>query len=84
MAVPIMYSTHCPKCKVLEVKFQRKGVEFETIDDVEVMKEKGFKHAPQLEIYGTVYDFMDAKKLIDDFDPEVGTFESFVEYKRAE
>lgn len=56
----ILYSTHCPKCKVLETKLKQKGIEFEEINDVEIMKSKGFVTAPKLEVDGVVYDFKEA------------------------
>jgi glutaredoxin-related protein len=60
MGKVILYSTHCPRCKVLTLKLQQKGVEFEEINDVEVMTAKGFKEAPKLEVDGTVMDFKEA------------------------
>jgi glutaredoxin len=60
----VLYSTHCPKCKVLETKLKQKGIEFEEINDVEIMKSKGFVSAPKLEIDGVVYDFKEAVEWI--------------------
>ena len=84
MSKPILYSTNCPKCKVLTVKLEKKGIDFDVEGDIEVMKKKGFKHAPQFEVNGEIFDFTGARKLIDEYDPEVRTFEAFVAYKRAE
>lgn len=56
----IFYSTHCPQCKVLETKLKQKGILFEEVNDIDVMKEKGFMSAPVLEVDGTVYDFKSA------------------------
>lgn len=55
-----LYSTHCPKCKVLEMKLKQKNINYEEINDVEVMKAKGFMSAPKLEVDGTIYEFKDA------------------------
>lgn len=55
-----LYSTHCPKCKVLEMKLKQKNINYEEINDVEVMKAKGFMSAPKLEVDGEIYDFKDA------------------------
>ena len=60
MGKVIFYSTHCPRCKVLELKLKQKNIEFEEINDVEVMTEKGFKEAPKLEVDGVVMDFKQA------------------------
>ena len=56
----IFYSTHCPKCKVLETKLKQKAILFEEVNDINVMKEKGFMSAPVLEVDGAVYDFKSA------------------------
>jgi glutaredoxin len=60
----VLYSTHCPKCKVLESKLNQKGINYEEINDVKVMREKGFMSAPNLEVNGVVYDFKEAVKWI--------------------
>ena len=56
----ILYSTHCPKCRVLETKLKQKGVDYEEVNDVELMMQKGFMTAPKLEVDGVVYDFKEA------------------------
>lgn len=60
MGKVILYSTHCPRCKVLTVKLQQKEIVFEEVNDVEVMTAKGFKEAPKLEVDGVVMDFKQA------------------------
>ena len=42
----ILYSTHCPKCNVLQKKLDQKQISYEEITDVETMKEKGYLSAP--------------------------------------
>lgn len=60
MGKVILWSTHCPRCKVLETKLKQKNIEFEENTDVESMKAKGFQEAPKLEVDGVVMDFKDA------------------------
>ena len=60
----VLYSTHCPKCKVLALKLKQKGINYEEINDVEVMKSTGFVSAPKLEVDGVVYDFKEAVEWI--------------------
>ena len=60
MGKVILYSTHCPRCKVLTAKLQQKNIAFEEVNDVEVMTAKGFKEAPKLEVNGVVMDFKQA------------------------
>ena len=60
----VLYSTHCPKCKVLEAKLNQKGINYETNTDVELMTQKGFTAVPKLEVDGVVYDFKEAVEWI--------------------
>ena len=56
-----LYSTHCPKCSVLETKLKQKGVQFKINEDIEAMKAKGLKAAPALELgNGRILDFSEA------------------------
>lgn len=52
-----LYTTHCPKCKVLETKLKQKGIEYKEINDVDYMIALGLKNAPALQIDGE--DMMD-------------------------
>jgi glutaredoxin len=56
----VLWSTHCPRCKVLETKLKQKNIEYEEINDVEQMKARGFTEVPKLEVNGVVYDFKGA------------------------
>ena len=60
MGKVILYEHGCPRCKVLKSKLDQSGVEYETVNDVEVMKSKGFTEAPKLEIDGATMDFKEA------------------------
>lgn len=56
----ILYEHGCPKCKILKMKLDKSGIEYETVSDIEVMKAKGFQEAPKLEVNGVVYGFKEA------------------------
>ena len=64
----ILYSTGCPKCKVLEKKMDSAGLEFKIETDNEKVKDAceklGTLSVPILEIDGRVYGFTDAVKII--------------------
>lgn len=60
MGKVILYEHGCPKCKILKMKLDQKGVVYETVNDIEVMKVKGFTEAPKLEVDGVVYGFKEA------------------------
>ena len=55
-----LFSTHCPKCNVLEKKLQQKNISYEEVNDVEIMKEKGYLTVPILEVDGMIMDFKTA------------------------
>lgn len=59
-----LYSTGCPKCKILEQKLSLKNIEYNIVDDVNIMLSKGFTSAPMLEIDGIAFDFPDANKWV--------------------
>ena len=56
----ILYEHGCPRCKVLKTKLDQSGIEYETINDVEKMKEMGFNEAPKLSVDDVVYGFKEA------------------------
>lgn len=59
-----LYTTHCPKCRVIETKLNQKHIEYNIVEDKDVMIEKGFKFAPVLEVDGEYYDFIKANAWI--------------------
>ncbi len=59
-----VYSTGCPKCKVLLKKLAEKGIQYEECNDTEIMKEKGIQFLPVLEINGDLLDFKQATEWI--------------------
>lgn len=61
----ILYTTHCPKCKILEKKMNDKNIQYEMITDEDVMIEKGFMSAPMLEVDGNIMKYPDALKWIE-------------------
>ena len=52
-----LYSTNCPKCRVLEMKLKQKGIKFEIEIDINKMISLGIQSAPVLAIDGKLYDF---------------------------
>lgn len=64
MGKVILYQHGCPRCKVLKVKLDQKGIQYDEVTDIEVMKEKGFQEAPKLEVDGVVYGFKEAVEWI--------------------
>ena len=61
-----LYSTHCPKCRVLEIKLKQKNIEYEECNDIDEMMKKGILSAPYLEIDNELLDFGKAVKWINE------------------
>ena len=60
----VLYTTHCPRCNVLEQKLKAKTIEYEEITDVDLIEEKGFKQVPVLVVDDEVMDFVTANSWI--------------------
>lgn len=61
-----MYSTHCPKCKILETKLKQKNIEYEECTDINEMLSKGIETVPILEVDGQLLDFGKAVKWVNE------------------
>lgn len=59
-----LYSTHCPQCKTLETKLNKKNLEYTICDNIEIMQAKGFNSVPILDVDGTIYNFANAIKWV--------------------
>ena len=60
----ILYTTHCPRCKVLEKKLKEKKIKYKTEEDAELMIQKGFSSIPMLECDGKAMEFIEAIRWI--------------------
>lgn len=60
-----LFSTNCPRCKVLAQKLTDKGIEFRISDDVDEMIRRGFMSAPVLDVDGRSMNFVDAVNWVD-------------------
>lgn len=60
----VLYTTHCPKCKILEKKLNDKNIKVNICEDVEEMKSKGVRSVPVLEVDGKMLSYYDAVKHI--------------------
>ena len=65
-----LYTTHCPKCKILTKKLAEKSIEYVEFTNVDKMVEMGFSVMPMLEVDGVVMDFTTANKWINEFKGE--------------
>lgn len=60
----VLYTTHCPKCKVIESKLNAKKIEFDIVDDKSILLKMGIVSVPVLEADGTRMDFLEANKYV--------------------
>lgn len=56
----VLYSTNCPRCRVLETKLKQKNIDYHVVDDVDKMIELGMTEVPQLEVDGVRMNFSEA------------------------
>lgn len=59
-----LYSTHCPKCNVLEAKLKATGIEYKENNDKDYMIAQGWKEVPILQVDEQYYNFGEAVKWI--------------------
>ena len=62
----ILYSTNCPKCKILEKKLTEKNIKFTKNNNVIEMSELGIDQVPVLSIDGEMLSFVEANKWINE------------------
>jgi len=53
----VLYSTGCPRCRVLEKKLDDAGIKYIRVEDVHLMIAKGMMAAPMLEVNEEIIDF---------------------------
>lgn len=56
----VFYSTHCPKCNILEKKLKQANIEYTENNDVDTMVAKGMTSAPSLEVDGKLMSFAES------------------------
>lgn len=62
-----VYSTGCPKCKIIETKLNNNNIRYNVVSDIEVIKSKGYFSVPMVEYKGKVYNFSEANNLINNW-----------------
>ena len=62
----ILYSTNCPKCKILEEKLTEKNIKFTKNNNVIEMSELGIDQVPVLSIDSKMLSFVEANKWINE------------------
>lgn len=62
--ITIFSKEGCPKCRVLKMKLEQKGIQYEDSHDVEKLQELGFKSLPILDVDGSMMKFEDAVQYV--------------------
>ena len=60
----VLFTTGCPKCKILEKKLTDKKVEFEICNDVSKIAELGITSVPVLQTPDGMLDYFKAVKYV--------------------
>lgn len=60
----ILYSTGCPKCKVLKKKLEDKSIDYTENNDIEKMTELGIMQVPILSVNNELMSFTQAVEWI--------------------
>lgn len=60
----ILYSTGCPKCKILESKLNAKNIQYDKNTDTDEMIRLGFQTVPKLKVDDEILDFGESVKWI--------------------
>lgn len=60
----ILYTTHCPKCSVLEKKLNKKNLNYTEFTSVEEMMKIGINSVPVLSVNGELFNFEKANQWI--------------------
>lgn len=60
----ILYTTHCPRCKVLQSKLDAANISYTINEDIEEMLAYGLKSAPALRIGDKILNFTEAVKWV--------------------
>ena len=59
-----LYTTYCPQCEVLKTKLDAKNIKYQIVDDIKIMREKGFLSAPILQVEDEIFTFAAAVKWV--------------------
>ena len=62
-----LYTTHCPRCMVLEKKLNAKNIDYVENTDVDLMIDKGIMTVPILEIDEKQLNFKEANEWLNNY-----------------
>lgn len=62
-----LYTTHCPRCMVLEKKLNTKNIDYVENTDVDLMIDKGIMTVPILEVDEKQLNFKEANEWLNNY-----------------
>lgn len=62
----VFYTTHCPKCQILEKKLKQKKLNFIEENNIDEMLKIGLTTVPWLDVDGEMMDFNQANQWINE------------------
>lgn len=63
----VLYTTHCPKCKILEKKLKDKNIKYSVCEDVKVMQSLGITSVPVLMIDDKKMNYYDSIQFVNKY-----------------
>lgn len=62
----VLFSSGCPKCKVLKQKLDDRKIEYEVSEDFDELIEQNLQTVPVLKVDGEYYQFGEAIKVVNE------------------
>ena len=66
----IMYSTGCPRCKILGMMLEKKGISYEINNNIDTMEQLGIQSVPILSIDGQLMPYDEDVRWITNYQEE--------------
>lgn len=60
----VLYTTHCPRCKVLEMKLKDKNISYVENTNIAEMRKLGIVSIPYIKVNEKLFNFNEALKWI--------------------
>lgn len=62
----VLFSSGCPKCKVLKQKLDDKKIKYEVSEDFDELMQQNLQTVPVLKVNGKYYQFSEAIRMVNE------------------
>lgn len=62
----VLYSTGCPKCRVLESKLEDADIDYTVVNDIKEIEKLGVLSVPILQVDGKIMQFKEANNWLNE------------------